>query len=117
MLAGPMTTDVPSFELAVDADDGRVTFTPRGELDLATAPELEDKVLFAIREGGRQVVLDLRELSFMDSTGVRTIVSAHQAADESGCELRVVRPARESPVSRVIEISGIDEALGLVDEP
>ena len=112
-----MTTDVPSFELSVDSDEERVTFTPRGELDLATAPELEDKVLGALREGGRQVVLDLRELSFMDSTGVRTIVAAHQTAEQGGCELRVVRPDRDSPVSRVIEISGIDEALGLVDEP
>jgi len=113
----PMTTDVPSFELVVDSGGGRVTFTPRGELDLATAPELEDKVLTAVRDASQPVILDLRELTFMDSTGVRTIVAAHQTAESSGCELRVVRPARESPVSRVIEISGIDEALGLVDEP
>ena len=112
-----MATDLPSFELGVDNGDDRVTFTPRGELDLATAPELEDKVLGAVREGGRVVVLDLRELTFMDSTGVRTIVAAHQVAEETGNELRVVRPQRESAVSRVIEISGIDDALGLVDEP
>ncbi|MCW2991608.1 MAG: hypothetical protein JWM73_2202 [Solirubrobacterales bacterium] len=112
-----MTTDVPSFELGIDTGDERVTFTPRGELDLATAPELEEKVLSAVREGGRSVVLDLRELTFMDSTGVRTIVAAHQVAEQTGHDLRVVRPPRESAVSRVIEISGIDEALGLVDEP
>jgi anti-anti-sigma factor len=112
-----MTTDVPSFELGVDTAAGRVTFIPRGELDLATAPELEEKVLAALNDGGQAVVLDLRELTFMDSTGVRTIVAAHQTAEETGAALRVVRPARESPVSRVIEISGIDEALGLVDEP
>lgn len=112
-----MTTDVPSFELGVDAGDQRVTFIPRGELDLATAPELEDKVLTAVRDGGRSVVLDLRELTFMDSTGVRTIVAAHQVAEQTGHDLRVVRPARDSAVSRVIEISGIDDALGLVDEP
>jgi anti-sigma B factor antagonist len=112
-----MTTDVPSFELAVDTADGRVTFTPRGELDLASAPELEEKVLEAVRTGERSVVLDLRELTFMDSTGVRTIVAAHQVAEQTGHELRVVRPARESAVARVIEISGIDDALGLVDEP
>ncbi|MFL5844401.1 MAG: STAS domain-containing protein [Solirubrobacteraceae bacterium] len=109
--------DVPPFELDVDSGDDRVTFTPRGELDLATAPELEDKVLSAVRTADRSVVLDLRELTFMDSTGVRTIVAAHQLAGETGGDLRVVRPPRDSPVSRVIEISGIDEALGLVDEP
>jgi anti-sigma B factor antagonist len=112
-----MAMDLPSFELGVQAADGCVTFTPRGELDLATAPEMEEQVLAAVREGGRKVVVDLRELTFMDSTGVRAIVAAHQVAEESGSDLRVVRPARESAVSRVIEISGIDEALGLVDEP
>lgn len=112
-----MTTDVPSFELAVETGDGRVTFIPRGELDLATAPELEERVLAALRDGEQDVVLDLRELTFMDSTGVRTIVAAHQVSVESGRSLRVVRPPRDSAVSRVIEISGIDEALGLVDAP
>jgi anti-sigma B factor antagonist len=112
-----MTTDLPSFELGIETADDRVVFTPRGELDLATAPELEDKVLAAVRDGGRSVVLDLRELTFMDSTGVRTIVAAHQVAEQAGHALRVVRPPRDSAVSRVIEISGIDEALGLVDEP
>lgn len=112
-----MTTDVPSFELTVETGDDRVTFIPRGELDLATAPELEQQVLGAVRDGRQTVVLDLRELTFMDSTGVRTVVAAHQVAEGSDNALIVVRPARESAVSRVIEISGIDEALGLVDAP
>ena len=112
-----MTTDVPSFELAVETGEDRVTFIPRGELDLATAPEVEEKVLSALRDGQAEVVLDLRELTFMDSTGVRTIVAAHQVSEEAGRGLRVGRPPRESAVSRVIEISGIDDALGLVDAP
>jgi anti-anti-sigma factor len=112
-----MSVDLPSFELGVESGDERVTFIPRGELDLATAPEVEQRVVEALRQGGRTVVLDLRELTFMDSTGVRTIVAAHKTAEQSGTPLRVVRPGRESPVSRVIEISGIAEALGLVDEP
>jgi anti-sigma B factor antagonist len=112
-----MNADVPSFELGIEADDGRVAFIPRGELDLATAPELEEKVLAAVREADRVVILDLRELTFMDSTGVRTIVAAHKAAGENGTDLRVIRPRSDNPVTRVIEISGIDDALGLIDEP
>ncbi len=110
-----MSADVPSFELEVREDGDRTRFVPRGELDLATAPELEGRMLPAIRDG-ESVVLDLGELTFMDSTGVRTIVAAHQAAKEAGSDLAVVRPPSESPVSRVIEISGIAEALGLVDQ-
>ena len=112
-----MTTDVPSFELGVETGNGQVSFIPRGELDLATAPELEEQVLAAVRANEGTVVLDLRELTFMDSTGVRTIVAAHKAAEETGVELRVIRPNPDNPVSRVIEISGIDEALGLVEGP
>jgi anti-anti-sigma factor len=112
-----MATDLPSFDLGVERGDGRVTFTPRGELDLATAPDMEQQVLDAVRDGHGVVVVDLRELTFMDSTGVRTIVAAHQIAQETGTDLRVVRPSRGSAVARVIEISGIDDALGLVDEP
>jgi anti-anti-sigma factor len=115
ILAAPMSADLPSFELAVEADDGRTTFIPRGELDLATAPELEAQVLGKLRAADGTVVLDLRELTFMDSTGVRTLVAAHQAAGESGAELVILRPDPETPVARVIEISGIDDALGLVD--
>ena len=116
ILAPRMTTDLPSFELGIDTSDERVTFVPRGELDLATAPELEKKVLAALREGSLGVVLDLRELTFMDSNGVRTIVAAHQISEQTGHTLKIVRPPRDSAVSRVIEISGIDEVLGLVDD-
>lgn len=116
ILAPRMATDLPSFELDIDTSDERVTFIPRGELDLAVAPELEEKVLAAIQEGNLGVVLDLRELTFMDSTGVRTIVAAYQVSGKTGHALKIVRPPRNSPVARVIEISGIDEALGLVDE-
>ena len=112
-----MSAEPPAFELSVDEGDDRIVFVPRGELDLATVPELEERALAAVREGGRTVVIDLRELTFMDSTGVRTIVAAHQAAEDTGHELRIVRPPRDSAVARVIEISGIDEALGLVDAP
>ncbi len=112
-----MSADVPPFELVVESANGCLHFTPRGELDLATAPELEDRIVAAVRDVSRGVVLDLRELTFMDSTGVRTVVSAHHAAQETGADLRVIRPRDGGPVARVIEVSGIDQALGLVDAP
>jgi anti-anti-sigma factor len=113
-----MAVEFPAFAIDVRADGGRVDIVPRGELDLATAPELEQRLLGALREHKTNiVVLDLRQLTFMDSTGVRTIVAAHQAAQSEGVELRLVRPEPGSVVWRVIEISGIDGALGLVDSP
>jgi anti-anti-sigma factor len=103
------------FSVATDDADGRLAVAVRGELDLATAPELE-AVLMPALSGGAKVVLDLRPLEFMDSTGVRVIVAAHQAAGESGGSLVLVRTDPEGPVGRVLEISGLDRILAFVDE-
>jgi anti-anti-sigma factor len=86
-----------------------------GELDLATAPDLEAVVLPAAR-AGRDIVLDLRELDFMDSSGVRVVVAVHAAAQESGGGLALVRTADGSAVQRVLEVSGLDGILRFVDD-
>jgi anti-sigma B factor antagonist len=112
-----MTAEMPAFGLDERTEGDRVHLVPQGELDLASAPLLEERTHGALRNASAPVVLDLRELTFMDSTGVRAIVSAHQVAKEAGVELVVVRPGADSAARRVIEISGIDGALGLVDAP
>jgi anti-anti-sigma factor len=104
------------FSVTVDDAGERLVVTVRGELDLATAPQLEDALLPPLREGGR-ALLDLRALAFMDSTGVRVIVAAHLAGEESGGGLSLVRTDPQGPVGRVLEISGLDAVLDIVDEP
>lgn len=103
------------FSVAVHDAGGRLVVVARGELDLATAPELETLVLPPLNEGG-SVVLDLRGLAFMDSTGVRVIVAAHLAAEENDGHFAVVRTPADGPVGRVLEISGLDGVLDVVDD-
>ena len=102
------------FSLSVDEHNGRTVIAVRGELDLATAPQLEDTVLPVVRSG-RDAVIDLRQLEFMDSTGVRVMVAAHLAAQEHGARLAVVRSDRGA-VHRVLEVSGLDGVLDMVDD-
>ncbi len=104
------------FSVSVEHQaDGRTVVAARGELDLATAPALEDALLPRLREGA-DVVLDLRALEFMDSTGVRVIVGAHLAAQEHDGALAVA-VVPDGPVARVLEISGLDAVLRIVDHP
>jgi anti-sigma B factor antagonist len=113
-----MGTEHTAFSIETSEVGGRLLVRPRGELDLATAPGLEQLVMGRLAEGGR-VVLDLRELSFMDSNGVRVLVAAHARAGDDGegeGALTIVRPVRGGAVERVIEVSGIDRALPLVDD-
>lgn len=110
MAAGPP----PDFSFAVDERDGRIVVEVRGELDLATASELEEQTLAPAREG-RHVVLDLRELEFMDSSGVRVIVTTHQAAQDGGGRLTVLPGPPGSAVLRVLEVSGLVGVLELAE--
>jgi anti-anti-sigma factor len=105
----------PPFSISVERHDGHVVVTARGELDLATASELEG-ALAPVVSGGGHAVLDLRELEFMDSSGVRVIVGAHLSAKEHGGRLSLVRLQSGSPVHRVLEISGLDGVLDVVDD-
>jgi anti-sigma B factor antagonist len=83
---------------------------PRGELDLATADALADAL--ADLEGARQVSLDLRGLSFIDSTGLRLLVSLGHRAARDGFELSLVAP--EPPADRPIQLCGLDKVLPFV---
>jgi anti-anti-sigma factor len=103
------------FTVDVAEDAGRVRITARGELDLATAGQLEEALLPQVRQG-RHAVLDLRELDFMDSSGVRVVVTAHTAAVEHEGRLTLVRGGARSPVGRVLEVSGLEGMLEIVDE-
>ncbi len=80
-----------------------------GELDIAVADGVEER-LRRLREAGRHVRLDLSQLDFIDSSGVRAIVLGLKHARQSGHELDVDR--RISPtVERMIDIMGIASQL------
>jgi anti-anti-sigma factor len=82
------------------------------ELDIATAPMLERTLRSAELRAGL-VVLDLRELTFVDSTGVRVIVYASLRARRNGRRLVLVRGAAQ--VQRLLALSGALEAVEILD--
>jgi anti-anti-sigma factor len=79
-----------------------------GELDLASVTELVDRAEAALREGG-PLVLDLRGLRFIDSTGLGAVARIDRAARRAGTNLALV--AGPANVQRVFEISGMVDAL------
>jgi anti-anti-sigma factor len=99
------------FSISCDEREDRRQFVVRGELDLATAPRLEETLVSAI-EGGHEVVLDLRELEFMDSSGVRVLVVAHRRGDG---RFALIPAAPKSPVTKILAISGLEPELRFVE--
>jgi anti-sigma B factor antagonist len=111
-----MHPEPEEFSLERRREGGRLLVVVRGELDLATAPALEGVLLEALDAGDR-VVLDVHDLAFMDSSGVRALVSAYVRAGRDGERFAVVRPGRGSEVARIIDVSGLDAELRLLDDP
>jgi anti-anti-sigma factor len=98
------------FDLTVAPDPhGGRRLTLRGELDLATAGRLEE----TLSEVGTPVVLDLKGLTFMDSTGVRVLL---EAAERAGERLRIIPPV-DGDARVTIEETGIAALLPLVEDP
>ena len=84
-----------------------------GELDLTTAPQLEQTLREAQPEA-RLVVLDLRELTFVDSAGVHVIADAGIRSRRVGCRLIVVRaPAQVDAVFTLVAVTGDVEVVDL----
>ena len=84
-----------------------------GELDLATAADLEAELLNVEAGDATAIVLDLSGLSFMDSTGARLVLQADARSRADSNRLTLRRGSRA--VQRVFEISGIAERLPFVD--
>ena len=84
-------------------DGGHVVVAPAGELDLSNDDRLEDEVRAHRRAGARRVVLDLRAVTFLDSSALRVLLSLRNAARRDGHELVLVPGPRA--VQRVFELS------------
>lgn len=86
-----------------------------GELDLASGPTLESELEKVSPPDTTLVIIDLRRLEFMDSTGLSIIVRAHQRLSQEGCELGLVRGSPQ--VQRLLDLTGVAERLRLVSAP
>jgi anti-sigma B factor antagonist len=95
-------------------DSGRVVLAVAGEIDMASAGRL-DQVLDTVldRPGVVEVVVDLAEVPFLDSTGVAALLRGAAEAVGRGATLRVTNP--RPVVARVLRITAVDVLLGFTD--
>jgi len=103
------------LELNTDTNGTTVRLTLEGELDIASAGQVERELARIERNPPARLVLDLRGLAFMDSTGLRIVVSADARAREDGRRLVVVRGPEA--VHRIFRMTRLDERLEMVDAP
>jgi anti-sigma B factor antagonist len=93
----------------------RIAVSVAGELDIASAPRIEEALRIAEESAPAILVLDLRQLEFMDSTGLRTILAADARAREAGRRLVVVQG--DENIKRVFEVTRLYDRVEIVSDP
>jgi anti-anti-sigma factor len=102
-----------NFDVDTHRQGSTLVVVPRGEIDLATVDIVRDAVE-RDRQSGEDIVLDLRDVGFMDTSGLRYVLELVDRAPREGFELRLVRGP--TAVQRVFEVSGLEPRLPFVDE-
>jgi anti-anti-sigma factor len=102
------------LEVTTQDSGGHVTVSLKGELDLSSVGKVEEELERVEKDGPSVLVLDLSHLSFLDSTGLRAVVTADERARSNGRRLVIVRGP--DPVQRVFAITRLEERLEMVDD-
>jgi anti-anti-sigma factor len=105
---------VEILEVKSEDRDGLVHIALVGELDLSTVAKVQEELRRIEADPPETVVVDLSKLTFLDSTGLRCIVTADERAREEGRRVVIVRGP--DPVQRVFAITRLEERLEMVDD-
>lgn len=111
MMASCSTREGP-LAIRIDDDGDSLTIRLVGELDIATAPMLEELLRSASSGNRSSVTLDLDSVAFIDSSGLRILIVAAQSSRRDGDRLCI--RCGPSSVRRMIELTGIERLLPLV---
>lgn len=106
---GPPTPPPVQFVIVVEAQGETVTMAPKGEVDLATVSQLQRELGRLIDAGPGRIVIDLRGVEFLDSTGLHALLTANAQAQHDNWELTIIPGPRA--VQRIFELTGTIDRL------
>jgi anti-sigma B factor antagonist len=99
----------PPFRVTMSGTAGRAVISLEGELDLATAPQLRERLVALAERDDTDIVLDLTDLNFVDSTGLSVLVMALNRSRAAGRSITLRNPS--ASVMRILEITGLDSVF------
>ncbi len=109
----PLTGEFEPFRIDVEPARDSVRVAPVGELDIATVEKLRAEVERLRESGFDKLVLDLRGVRFLDSTGLRLVLELDAAAKEASQELLLIRGSEV--VQRIFVVTQVAERLHFVE--
>ena len=101
----------PELSIRISGSAEQATITLGGEIDLNTAPDLEERASLVLEARPACLVLDFGEVTFLGSVGLGVLVRISQRARRAGCAFRTVNVVTE--VRHVMEVAGMVDALNV----
>ena len=103
------------LEVTTEQHPGQTRVVLVGELDIATTQELENELTAIEADSPGVLVLDMRRVEFVDSTGLRALIAADERARSEGRRLAIVQGP--NAVERLLSVTQLDQRLDVVDDP
>jgi anti-sigma B factor antagonist len=103
------------FEINIELRGDVARLTLAGELDMATAPRLDEAVAAVLARGARRVIVDLSSLAFVDSSGLRLFIALNERSTAEAWTLGLIRLPSSS--LSVFQITGADQNLPFIEDP
>jgi anti-sigma B factor antagonist len=103
------------LDITTEELEGQTRVALTGELDIASAPQFEEGLARVEGDTPGVLVLDLRGVEFIDSTGLRAVIAADERARSAGRRFVIVRGT--AAVERVFSVTQLDQRLDIVESP
>lgn len=86
----------------------------RGEIDIYTAPKLKESLIPLTEQSGHTICVDLKEVTYLDSTGLGIFIHALKSATKNKSHLKIIRA--KDRVLRLFEVTGLNEIMTIQTE-
>jgi anti-sigma B factor antagonist len=100
-----MSHEELTVDIRAEHNGEALVFRLKGSLDLATSPSVRAALVEAADEGKHDIIVDLSQLEFIDSTGLGALIGAHRRALEHGGRVRLI--VNDGPIQRLLNITGL----------
>ena len=101
--------------MGIERSDGQTTLSLAGEFDASCVVRYERLFRDALEDSTALLVVDMTDVTFIDSTGLGMLVRSHRAADAASARFAVVHPTAQT--RKLITVLGLDELLHVHDSP
>jgi anti-anti-sigma factor len=96
-------------QIDVQGHDGAAVVRLNGRLDLLSAADVKGRLGQVVAQGDRRIVVDLNDVSFVDSSGLGALIGGLKAARQAGGDLRIARPPQQAQT--ILELTTLNRVL------